>query len=181
MAHALGIFDERHPPSEELIADCVHCGFCLPTCPTYSLWGEEMDSPRGRIYLMKLGLDGAAAMNDRYVGHFDKCLGCMACLTSCPSGVQYDKLIEATRAQVERNYPRTLADRWFRAMLFALFPHPGRLRFAAAPLWLYQRAGLQFLVRRSGLLRILPARLRAMESLLPRVTLDAFSRRMPEV
>ena len=179
MAQPLGIFDQRHPPSQELISDCVHCGFCLPTCPTYALWGEEMDSPRGRIYLMKLGLEGAADMNDRYVGHFDKCLGCMACLTACPSGVQYDKLIEATRAQVERNYPRSPGDRWFREMLFALFPHPGRLRLAAAPLWVYQRTGLQFLARRSGLLKLLPARLRAMEGLLPPVTLDAFRRRMP--
>src|SRR5215213_1745156 len=166
-------FDAHRPPDPELIADCVHCGFCLPTCPTYALWGEEMDSPRGRIYLMKLGLDGAVvgapAMNDTYVGHFDKCLGCMACLTSCPSGVQYDKLIEATRAQVERRYPRSLADRWFRSILFALFPHPGRLRVAAAPLWLYQRSGLQWLLRRSGLPRILPARLRSMESLAPPV------------
>ena len=179
MAHALGIFDPRRPPSDELIADCVHCGFCLPTCPTYALWGEEMDSPRGRIYLMKLGLDGAAAMTDTYVGHFDKCLGCMACLTACPSGVQYDKLIEATRAQIERNHPRSWADRLFRRMLFALFPHPGRLRVAAAPLWLYQRSGLQWLLRKSRLLNLLPARLRAMESLTPPVTLDAFRPRLP--
>src|SRR6476659_2020372 len=115
-----GAFDEHHPPDAALIGDCVHCGFCLPTCPTYALWGEEMDSPRGRIYLMKMGLEGTAgpAMSDEYVGHIDKCLGCMACLTAGPSGVQYDKLIEATRAQVERNYPRTLSDRLFRNLIF---------------------------------------------------------------
>ena len=180
MGRPLGIFDPHHPPSEELISDCVHCGFCLPTCPTYALWGEEMDSPRGRIYLMNLGLDGAAAMNETYVGHFDKCLGCMACLTSCPSGVQYDKLIEATRAQVERNHPRSLSDRWFRKLLFALFPHPRRLRVVAAPLWLYQRSGLRWLLRRSGLLGVLPARLRSMEGLAPPVSRDAFRSRMPE-
>jgi glycolate oxidase iron-sulfur subunit len=180
---SLSVFDSHHPPSEELIADCVHCGFCLPTCPTYALWGEEMDSPRGRVYLMKLGLEGGAgaAMSDEYVGHFDKCLGCMACLTSCPSGVQYDKLIEATRAQIERNHPRRPGDRLFRWLLFALFPHPGRLRLAAAPLWLYQRMGLQWLARRSGLLKLLPARLRSMEALAPRVTADAFRARMAEV
>src|SRR5688572_31747848 len=114
-----------------------------------------MDSPRGRIYLMKMGLDGAARMNETYVGHFDKCLGCMACLTACPSGVQYDKLIEATRAQVERRYPRSIADRLFRRMLFALFPHPRRLRAASLPLWLYQRSGAQRLLRRTGLLNLL--------------------------
>src|ERR671922_147875 len=99
-------FDLHHPPSQELIDDCVHCGFCLPTCPTYLLWGEEMDSPRGRIYLMEIGRQGEP-MNDEMVRHFDQCLGCMACVTACPSGVQYGKLIEATRQQVERRHPRS--------------------------------------------------------------------------
>ena len=102
----------------------MHCGFCLPTCPTYVLWGEEMDSPRGRIYLMKAGLEGRTAMTPAFVGHFDACLGCMACVTSCPSGVQYAPLIEATRAQIERRHPRSLADRLFRGAIFALFPYP---------------------------------------------------------
>src|SRR6187455_346614 len=78
----ISIFDKKHPPPRDLIDDCVHCGFCLPTCPTYALWGEEMDSPRGRIYLMKLGTEGGAAMTDTYVQHFDRCLGCMACVTA---------------------------------------------------------------------------------------------------
>ena len=85
----------------ELIADCVHCGFCLPTCPTYSLWHEEMDSPRGRIYLMAGLVDGTISLSDTVVEHFDRCLGCMACVSSCPSGVQYDRLIEQTRDYVE--------------------------------------------------------------------------------
>ena len=89
-------FDDHRPPSQDLVDDCVHCGFCLPTCPTYSLWGEEMDSPRGRIYLMNQGLNGEP-LTDSMVRHFDACLGCMACVTACPSGVQYDRLIEATR------------------------------------------------------------------------------------
>jgi glycolate oxidase iron-sulfur subunit len=96
-----GAFDEHHPPDAALIGDCVHCGFCLPTCPTYVLWGEEMDSPRGRIYLMKEGLEGEP-MTDSMVSHWDACLGCMSCVTACPSGVQYDRLIEQTRAQVDR-------------------------------------------------------------------------------
>ncbi|HYP41493.1 MAG TPA: 4Fe-4S dicluster domain-containing protein, partial [Chloroflexia bacterium] len=132
-------FDTHYPPSPELIDDCVHCGFCLPTCPTYVLWGEEMDSPRGRIHLMKVGNEGKVAMTDTYVRHFDQCLGCMACITACPSGVQYNKLIESTRQQIERRYPRRRSDRLFRAMLFALFPHPARLRLLALPLMLYQR------------------------------------------
>src|ERR671922_3118479 len=100
-------FDLHHPPDQALIDDCVHCGFCLPTCPTYVLWGQEMDSPRGRIYLMKLAAEGAAEMTPKWVSHFDTCLGCMACMTACPSGVDYGKLIEATRAQIERNFPRS--------------------------------------------------------------------------
>src|SRR3954453_10965708 len=102
----LGAFDENHPPDQNLLDDCVHCGFCLPTCPTYVLWGEEMDSPRGRLYLMKEGLEGAP-MTDAMVEHWDNCLGCMACVTACPSGVRYDTLIEQTRAQVERPHRRS--------------------------------------------------------------------------
>ncbi|HEY0238411.1 MAG TPA: 4Fe-4S dicluster domain-containing protein, partial [Friedmanniella sp.] len=113
-ASATGIFDLLRPPSDDLIADCVHCGFCLPSCPTYVLWGEEMDSPRGRIYLMKAGLEGTVELDDTYAGHFDACLGCMACVTACPSGVRYDELIEAVRPQLERNHPRRVADRLFR-------------------------------------------------------------------
>jgi glycolate oxidase iron-sulfur subunit len=125
-------FDEVRPPAEDTIADCVHCGFCLPTCPTYSLWDEEMDSPRGRIVLMRAGLEEDSELSAATVGHFDNCLGCMACVTACPSGVRYDQLIEDTRAQVERNFRRPALERAWRRALFALFPHPGRLR-ALAP------------------------------------------------
>jgi glycolate oxidase iron-sulfur subunit len=131
-------FDASHPPERALIDTCVHCGFCLPSCPTYVLWGEEMDSPRGRIYLMKAGLDGRTAMAPAFVRHFDACLGCMACVTSCPSGVQYAPLIEATRGQIERRFARSFADRLFRRAIFALFPYPGRLRIALAPLAIVQ-------------------------------------------
>jgi glycolate oxidase iron-sulfur subunit len=160
-------FDLHHPPDQALIDDCVHCGFCLPTCPTYLLWGEEMDSPRGRIYLMEIGLQGET-MNDEMVSHFDRCLGCMACVTSCPSGVQYDKLIEATRQQVERRHPRSRRDRAFRTLLFRLFPYPRRLRLLRGPLRLYQRSRLGALLRRVGLLGR-QGRLGAMERLLPPV------------
>ena len=86
---------------EELTKACVHCGFCLPTCPTYVLWNEEMDSPRGRIQLMEKTAQGALTLNATVAEHFDRCLGCMACVTSCPSGVRYDRLIEETRRVVE--------------------------------------------------------------------------------
>jgi len=167
VSNAASIFDASHPPSQELVEDCVHCGFCLPACPTYLLWGEEADSPRGRIYLMRAGLEGRAAWSESYQRHFDTCLGCMACLTACPSGVKYDRLIEATRPQVERHGRRTLRDRAFRRLIFEIFPHPSRLRALAWPLWLYQRSGLRSLIHASGLLKMLPARLAAMERLLP--------------
>src|SRR5581483_3249743 len=106
----------------ELIRDCVHCGFCLPTCPTYSLWHEEMDSPRGRIYLMQSVLDGTVELNATVAQHFDRCLGCMACLTSCPSGVKYDRLIELTRERVEQEVSRPVDQRLLRALAFAVPP-----------------------------------------------------------
>jgi glycolate oxidase iron-sulfur subunit len=168
-------FDAHRPPSQDLVDDCVHCGFCLPTCPTYSLWGEEMDSPRGRIYLMAQGL-GGEPMTDSMVQHFDACLGCMACVTACPSGVQYDKLIEATRPQVERRYPRPLKDRLLRAAIFALFPYPRRLRLLRGPLRAYQHSGLSRRLRRSRLPARMP-RLAALEALAPELGRRA---RIPE-
>src|SRR3954452_14304507 len=130
-------FDEVDPPQTALIDKCVHCGFCLPSCPTYMLWGEEMDSPRGRIYLMKAALDGRTAITPSFVQHFDACLGCMACVTACPPGVQYGPLVERTRAQIERQYERTWADRLFRAALFNLVPYPSRMRVVLAPLLIF--------------------------------------------
>jgi glycolate oxidase iron-sulfur subunit len=174
-----GIFDAHHPPADERISDCVHCGFCLPTCPTYALWGEEMDSPRGRIYLMKLGKEGSVPLDDTYAQHFDACLGCMACVTACPSGVRYDELIEAVRPQLERNYRRSLADRLFRGMIFQLFPYPTRLRAAAVGGALYQRVGGRYLLERSGLRKRLPARLQAVEELMPPARLRGLTRRLP--
>ncbi|MEE2638127.1 MAG: heterodisulfide reductase-related iron-sulfur binding cluster [Acidobacteriota bacterium] len=168
---ATSAFDPLHPPDPTLVADCVHCGFCLPTCPTYVLWGRETDSPRGRIVLIKGGLEGDTPITNQFARHFDTCLGCMACVTACPSGVQYDKLLEATRPQIERQTSRSLADRLFRGLIFALFPYPRRLRMLAAELWAYQRLGLQWIVRHSGVLHLLPTRLRAMERVLPPVSL----------
>ena len=163
-----GAFDDDRPPREDLLADCVHCGFCLTTCPTYQLWGIEADSPRGRIYLMNEGHTGEP-MSDSMVAHFDRCLGCMSCVTACPSGVKYDRLIEDTRAQVERRHSRSPRDRALRTAIFALFPYPRRLRLLRAPLRAYQSSGLQRLVARSGLLPRLGPTLTTLESLAPRL------------
>jgi glycolate oxidase iron-sulfur subunit len=162
-------FDAHHPPSNEIIEKCTHCGFCLPVCPTYVMWGQEMDSPRGRIYLMKLAGEGAVEMNSTWVSHFDSCLGCMACMPACPSGVDYGKLIEATRAQIERNTMRSQSDKLHRRFLLETFTQPGRLRRMRWPLLAYQKTVLQAIVRGLGLLKLLPSKLQAMESLLPRL------------
>jgi len=160
-------FDQHHPPPPELINQCVHCGFCLPACPTYVLWGQEMDSPRGRIYLMKTASEGSTAMTPQWVEHFDSCLGCMSCMTACPSGVDYGKLIEATRAQIERHHERSSAEKLQRKMIFSLFPNVARLRVLRPLLKFYQRSGLQGVVRGIGILKILPKQFGTMEGLLP--------------
>jgi glycolate oxidase iron-sulfur subunit len=163
------VFDAHHAPSNELIEKCVHCGFCLPICPTYVLWGQEMDSPRGRIYLMKMASEGATEMNANWVSHFDSCLGCMACMTACPSGVDYGKLIEATRAQIERKTERPRGEKRHRQFMFEMFTRPERLRRMRLPLRAYQISGLQAVARGLGLLKLLPKKLQAMEALMPKM------------
>ncbi|MGW7479964.1 (Fe-S)-binding protein [Nonomuraea muscovyensis] len=143
----------------ELIDDCVHCGFCLPSCPTYVLWGEEMDSPRGRIHLMGQHV-GGTPVTPEMAGHFDACLGCMACVTACPSGVRYDRLIEQTRAEVERVHVREPRERAVRGLVFSLFPYPRRLRLLRPGLGLAERM-------RPFLERVHPS-LGAMAALAPR-------------
>jgi glycolate dehydrogenase iron-sulfur subunit len=160
--------DEDH--LRDVVKDCVHCGFCLPACPTYTLWAEEMDSPRGRIYLVNQILEGAE-LTPSAAEHFDRCLGCMACMTACPSGVQYDQLIEAARAWTEDaraagdgapagssessgssgSAAVRRRDRAARAAIFALFPYPARLRAALGPLRAAQRTGLDRRLARSSL------------------------------
>ena len=146
--------------------DCVHCGFCLPTCPTWQNWQEEMDSPRGRIDLFRALEDGRLTMSPAIAEHFDRCLGCMACLTSCPSGVRYDHIIDQARVRVEREQPRAPADRLWRSAVFALFTRPALLRVVAVLLWLGQVTGVHWLVRRSGVLKLWP-RLAALDALAP--------------
>jgi glycolate oxidase iron-sulfur subunit len=172
-------FDAKHPPEPELIDACVHCGFCLTTCPSYRVIGKEMDSPRGRIYLMDAINQGEAPLSEASVQHFDSCLGCLACTTSCPSGVQYDQLIAAVRPQVQRNHDRTLPEKLLRAIIFNLFPYPQRLRLLLGPLYLYQKLGLSKLVQKTGLLTKISPTLAAMESLLPEVTQDSFRDTLP--
>jgi glycolate oxidase iron-sulfur subunit len=179
----------------EVAKDCVHCGFCLPACPTYQLWAEEMDSPRGRIYLVNQLLDGAP-LSSKAAEHFDRCLGCMACMTACPSGVQYDQLIEAARVWTEEarsaptadaahagpaaTAPRTARDRAARAAIFSLFPYPRRLRALTAPLRAVQRTGLDRRLARSSLPGRVSPVLGAALRLAPPGVSAAAARRLPE-
>lgn len=174
-------FDAISPPEQSLIDACVHCGFCLPTCPSYRVIGKENDSPRGRIYLMDAINKGEAPLSAASVEHFDTCLGCLACTTSCPSGVQYDKLITSLRPQIQRNHPRPWHQKALRQLIFSLFPYPDRIRLLLTPLALYQRLGLSKLMQSSGLLKRLSPNLAAMESLLPSVTASCFSDNLPEL
>jgi glycolate oxidase iron-sulfur subunit len=170
----LGTVGARDPAD-----DCIHCGFCLPTCPTWQNWQEEMDSPRGRIDLFRALEDGRIAMSPAVAEHFDRCLGCMACVTACPSGVRYDHVIDRARVRVEREYPRPLADRLWRSFVFALFTRPAVLRVAAVLVWLVRVTGLRWLARRLGLLRV-SARLAAMDALAPSVTWADVTATLPE-
>jgi glycolate oxidase iron-sulfur subunit len=168
-------WDEHRPPDPELIKDCVHCGFCLPTCPSYLTFEEEMDSPRGRIVLMRVGHEDAE-LSDEMVTHFDRCLGCMACVTACPSGVQYDKLIEQTRPQLERNYDRPLWQRAWRRGIFELFTHPGRLRALVPVLALQQKSGLN-----DALGKLPIPKLQSLLGLAPAVPASAAFRQLPKL
>jgi glycolate oxidase iron-sulfur subunit len=174
-------FDGNHPPDPKLIDSCVHCGFCLSTCPSYRVLGKEMDSPRGRIYLMDAINEGKIALNTVTIEHFDSCLGCLACVSTCPSGVQYDKLISATRHQVERNYNRSLPDKLVRQLIFSLFPNPDLLRILLFPLLVYQKLGLSKLLQATGLIKAISPRLAAIESILPEITLKSFQDNLPDV
>jgi glycolate oxidase iron-sulfur subunit len=149
------------------IRSCVHCGICLPQCPTYRVLGEEMDSPRGRVYLMRAVAEKRLDVTDGFRRHLDLCLGCRACETACPAGVPFGSLLETARAQIER-HGRPWRERALSALIFAVFPYPGRLRVLLAASRLYRRSGISALVRATGILNSFP-RLAVMEGLLPDV------------
>jgi glycolate oxidase iron-sulfur subunit len=149
-------FSGADKPSYDDYARCVHCGLCLNHCPTYKLWGLEADSPRGRIRQMVLVDQGRLPLGESFVQHIDRCLDCRACETACPSGVEYGKLVEAARAQIEQNYQRPFFSRLTRDLVFRrLLPYPNRIAIVARVLRIYQRSGLQSLARATGMLRML--------------------------
>src|SRR5262245_38978378 len=143
--------------SEKILRACVHCGFCTATCPTYVLLGDELDSPRGRIYLIKDMLENDKPASAKVVKHIDRCLSCLSCMTTCPSGVHYMHLVDHARRRIEETYRRPLFDRWLRVLLARLLPNPGRFRLALLGARLAR-----------PLASLMPARLRAMFALTPR-------------
>ena len=163
------------------IQDCVHCGLCLASCPTYLTTGIEMSSPRGRIAMVRALGDGRGGFSPELVKHLDQCLGCLACEVACPSGVIYGHALEETREAIEAEYERAPADRLMRWLLEHLFPYPRRLRWALHALYAYQRFGFSRAVRASGILRAVSARMAQMEALLPTVPSPRERRPLPEV
>ena len=148
--------DPATAESEEILRACVHCGFCTATCPTYALLGDELDSPRGRIYLIKDMLENDRPASERVVKHVDRCLSCLSCMTTCPSGVNYMHLVDHARAHIEETYKRSLLDRTARNMLAFVMPYPRRFR-----------ALVRFAVIAKLISPLLPSRFRAMLALAP--------------
>lgn len=176
----LNKFDDIDKPSKKIVDDCVHCGFCLSACPTYIETGNELDSPRGRIYLIGSVLEEKIPLGDTVVEHLDKCLGCLACETACPSGVEYRFLIESSRAQIERNYKKSVSDRLFRGMLFSVLPYPKKLGRMLPLLYFYNKSGMRKVVNSFGILKKLSSSLHRMEQMIPDV--DSISiKKYPEV
>jgi len=118
--------------SERILRNCVHCGFCTATCPTYTLLGDELDSPRGRIYLIKDMLENDRAATEKVAKHIDRCLSCLSCMTTCPSGVHYMHLVDQARAHIEKTHARPTADYWLRRLLAMILPRPQLFRLALA-------------------------------------------------
>ncbi|MEQ8251015.1 MAG: glycolate oxidase subunit GlcF [Oceanibaculum nanhaiense] len=143
--------------ANDILRSCVHCGFCTATCPTYVLLGDELDSPRGRIYLIKEMLEGDRPATEKVVKHIDRCLSCLSCMTTCPSGVHYMHLVDHARSHIEKTYRRPFLDRAMRALLANLLPYPNRFRLALIGAWLAR-----------PLRNVLPGRLGAMLALAPK-------------
>jgi glycolate oxidase iron-sulfur subunit len=172
-ALTLSGFSATDKPEYKDYSRCVHCGLCSNHCPTYRLWGREADSPRGRIKQMSLVDQGRLELGETFVTHIDRCLNCRACETACPSGVEYGKLLELARAQIEQKYKRPLASRIARDVVYRrLLPYPQRIALAARLLKFYQRSGIAAIARATGILRLLG--LHEREQLMPKIDSDFF-------
>ncbi|MGO9269102.1 MAG: (Fe-S)-binding protein [Terriglobia bacterium] len=169
-------------PSWEVYSRCIHCGLCLNSCPTYRELGLEMDSPRGRIYQMIQVESGRLPLTASFIKHIDLCLDCRACETACPSGVEYGRLVETARGQIDRYGKRPLIQRLFRnAFLYGLLPHRSRLELVGKLLRFYQSSGAEKLVVGSGVLKLFPGRLAHVARLAPRMEKPFFTERLGTV
>jgi glycolate oxidase iron-sulfur subunit len=170
-------FTDIEKPVYEDYSRCVHCGLCLNHCPTYRLWGKEADSPRGRIRQMALVDEGKLEIGDGFITHMDRCLDCRACETACPSGVEYGKLIELARGQIEQKHARPLGSRMLRSFVYrSLLPYPRRISALARFTRVFQDSGAESLVRKLGIARIFGMEERL--ALLPRIDREFFDSRM---
>ncbi len=170
--------DPNLAEAERIVRKCVHCGFCQATCPTYLLLGDELDSPRGRIYLIKNMLEGGHPASERVVRHVDRCLSCLGCMTTCPSDVNYMHLVDHARLHIEATYRRPWFDRMLRSVLAKVLPRPRAFRLAVAAAWAARRAGLALPGRLGAMLRLVPARLPRGDVLVPQVYRAIGARRM---
>ena len=174
-------FDNQDRPSADIIDDCVRCGFCLAACPTYLQTGNELDSPRGRIYLMNTASKGEIPLEGSLVKHLDACLGCLACEPACPSGVKYGSLIEAGRDQIDRRYERSTFDKLYRSTIFSLFPYNQRMKLMLPLFYVYQKLGLRSLIQSTGLIGRISKKLEKMEEMLPEVESPTFPKELPDL
>lgn len=168
-------FSGPHAPNESDLYRCVHCGFCLQACPTYLETGLEAESPRGRIALMKAVNEGRLKMTDSVIGHWDMCLQCRACELACPSGVEYGKLMEATRAQVQQHTKQSFTEKAARSVGYkTILPSPMKLRMAGKALKLYKKSGMRTIARGTGLLKLLPGDAELADEYLPELSKKFF-------
>jgi glycolate oxidase iron-sulfur subunit len=177
-------FKWADPPEEDKFSVCVHCGFCLEVCPTYQELGDENHSPRGRVLLIKEASEGLLPLDDSVINPVFTCLDCRACETVCPSGVQVGSLIEEARGQAHHAQPpRGVSGAVEKIFLRGIFPHPGRLKTVRGLMRFYQKSGLRTVIRKTGLLKVLPKHLVEMEGVIPEISrsrsLDALPERMP--
>jgi glycolate oxidase iron-sulfur subunit len=169
-------------PSDDIITNCMHCGLCLPTCPTYAITGREKSSPRGRIRLIKSVAEGKLPITDGFVEEMNFCLDCQACETACPAGVKYGSLVEAARDQIRRAGKESVGARLLKKIfLHIVISRTPYLRFVARILWIYQNSGIETMLKRSGALRLLAPTLAKIQELSPRIDSKYFSDGNPEV
>jgi glycolate oxidase iron-sulfur subunit len=178
---AVSNFFPTDKPESGKIIDCMHCGVCLTTCPTYILTGDEKSSPRGRIALMREIDKGRLTLSEGFDQEMFFCLGCLACTTACPAGVDYSHLIERSRAQTLQAHPGSFLDRTIRNLVFSCFEKPKRLKLLGKLFRLYQVTGLQWLVRMSGILKLFPGRLADKEAMLPDEVVSFSSEVIPQI